>query len=247
MTAFALHGMLLTLLSAIQRQMRQAMLDDTQTPILYSFRRCPYAMRARMAIASAGLTVQLREVVLKNKPPEMISTSPKATVPIIDDAEAGVLEESLDIMLWALAKSDPEHWLPSDDAARSVTESLITACDENFKPWLDKYKYADRHPEHTAEYYREQGELFIQQLIQRLKNHRYLIDDQPRLADIAIFPFVRQFAHVDRNWFDSSEYAAVQRWYRQLHESDTFLSVMQKYPAWQNGDAVTLFPVPSVA
>ncbi len=221
--------------------------EKTSLPVLYSFRRCPYAMRARMAIASAGLSVELREVVLRNKPPEMIETSPKATVPIIDDADAGVLDESLDIMHWALAKSDPEQWLPQDDDSREASDALIQTCDDEFKSWLDKYKYADRHPEHSAEYYRMEGERFLAQLESRLCDRPWLIDEVPRLADIAIFPFVRQFAHVDRSWFEGSKYTNLRHWYQRLHESPTFLSVMQKYPPWKNGDAVTLFPEPSAA
>jgi glutathione S-transferase len=133
-------------------------------PILYSFRRCPYAMRARMALAAAGTGVMLREVLLKDKPAELLVASPKATVPVLVLSDGRVIEESLDVMRWALEHSDPLSWL--DDA--SLDSDWISECDGDFKHWLDRYKYAERYPEHTAEDYRKNAEGFIQKLEDQL-------------------------------------------------------------------------------
>lgn len=215
-------------------------------PVLYSFRRCPYAMRARLAISKAinepDQTLELREIVLKNKPQEMIDISAKATVPVLQLADATIIDESLDIMLWALNLKEAHIWLRNIDDQRV----LIDQCDNHFKPWLDKYKYADRFPEHTQEYYRQQGEVFLTQLDQRLALHGYLFDSEICLADAAIFPFVRQFAHVDKNWFDQADYPHLQRWLHEWLESAIFKSIMKKYTPWEAGQEVVNFPEVSV-
>jgi len=202
-------------------------------PILYSFRRCPYAMRARLALAYTGISVEIREIELKNKPQALLDISPKATVPVMQLADGKVLEESLDIMLWALAQHDPALWLANTEAAKT----LIAWNDGDFKYYLDRYKYADRYPEHPANYYRHQGEWFLAKLDSRLQVSQWLLGCTCSLADAAIFPFIRQFAAVDGQWFAMSEYPAVQNWLQKWIESALFQTVMAKYPTWVAGMA----------
>ena len=207
-------------------------------PILYSFRRCPYAMRARLAIRVAAIQVELREVVLKHKPAQLLSASPKGTVPVLVLPDGCVIDESRDIMDWALQQYDPQNWL-----AYSATElnALIDENDRHFKPNLDGYKYADRHPQ-PASFYRLQAEAFLQQLEARLKPQRYLLGDNISLADMAILPFIRQFAHVDLDWFNRAPYPNVQQWLHDFLEGEEFAAVMKKYPAWQPDQTPQLFP-----
>jgi glutathione S-transferase len=219
------------------------MSKQTGLPILYSFRRCPYAMRARMALACSQVRVELREVVLREMPLAMLACSPKATVPVLVLPDDTVLEESRDIINWALSVNDPEHWLPAANSEESaMAKHLIDENDGAFKEQLDRYKYAERYPEHPAEYYREQGEPFLKQLDDRLSRTAWLLGERISVADIAIFPFVRQFAFVDKPWFDRLPWVYLQKWLDRLLQSDLFASVMQKYPQWQEGDAPTRFP-----
>ena len=197
-------------------------------PILYSFRRCPYAIRARLAIAYTGIPVEIREVHLKHKPEHMLAISPKGTVPVLQLPDSTVIDESLDIMRWALAQNDPEHWL---DAVGDA-ERLIEWNDGDFKYYLDRYKYADRYPEYPASYYRSQGELFLAALESKLSQNPHLGGRHFSMADAAIFPFIRQFAAVDSQWFVSSGYPYLIHWLDGLVLSDLFLSVMVKYPTW---------------
>lgn len=198
-------------------------------PILYSYRRCPYAMRARMALKYAGVAVDIREISLKDKPQSMLKVSPKATVPVLVLPNGSVLEESLDIMHWALQWQDTEGWLKADFA---LTAQLIAQNDGSFKQALDHYKYAIRFPEQPAETYRTQGETFLQKLESLLGQSIFLLNDQIRLADIAIFPFVRQFAGVDAAWFETAPYPKLKAWLKGLVESELFLSVMEKQPTY---------------
>ncbi len=208
-------------------------------PILYSFRRCPYAMRARMTLCQASITVELREVFLGDKPQAMLQLSSKGTVPVLL-ADKLMLDESLDIMHWAMGQADPEQWLDAD--LQDQTESLINENDGSFKTHLDQYKYWDRFPAQSQQYYRQQGETFLLKLEQQLQANKYLLADRPTLADIAIFPFVRQFAFVDKHWFDHSEYRQLQRWLRKFLESSLFIQSMDKLPVWQPDDQPQLFP-----
>jgi glutathione S-transferase len=196
-------------------------------PTLYSFRRCPYAIRSRLALHYAELSVDIHEVSLRDKPAEMIAISPKATVPVLQLADGTVLEESLDIVLWALRENDPQQLLPAEDEL-AETLALIAENDGEFKNWLDHYKYATRYPEQTPEYYRQQGEVFLQKLEQRLSEYRYLSGSAITLSDIAIVPFVRQFAYVDKGWFDGADYPALQRWLAAWLTSEVFVGVMAK-------------------
>ena len=212
-------------------------------PILYSFRRCPYAIRARMALAYSQQTVEIREIVLRDKPKSMLEHSPKGTVPVLILSNSDLLEESLDIMHWALAQNDPENWLPVSKALNKEIVNLIKLCDGEFKMHLDHYKYADRYPEHSVNEYRELGEGFLKVLNQQLSTQTYLFGEKIGLADIAIFPFVRQFAHVDKTWFDHSDYEYLKRWLKHHLSSGLFLSIMQKIPQWKEGDQSTFFPL----
>ena len=212
-------------------------------PVLYSFRRCPYAMRARMAIFRSGIKVELREVVLREMPPSLLVCSPKGTVPVLVLPDGRVIDESRDIMAWALTDNDPERWLPDDrDGLREETDRLIDENDDSFKQNLDHYKYAERYPEHPASAYRAGAEAFLRQLEQRLEQRDWLVSEHMGVADVAIFPFVRQFAQVDRPWFDQAPYPRLHVWLDCFLDSALFLEVMKKYPQWQEGDAVTLFP-----
>ncbi|NLZ78803.1 MAG: glutathione S-transferase [Gammaproteobacteria bacterium] len=212
---------------------------------LYSFRRCPYAMRARLGIVFAELSVELREIELKNKPAPMLAISPKGTVPVLqlsasDGTSGRVLEESQDILMWALERHDPQGLLDTD---LSRAQALIQHNDDEFKYWLDRYKYADRHPQQTQLEYRQQGEVFLQQLEQLLTEHSYLLGDRISVADIAIMPFVRQFAHVDREVFFSLPYPYLQQWLTRWLEHPAFIQVMYKFKPWQEGDERVVFPL----
>ena len=191
---------------------------------LYSFRRCPYAMRARMALRYSGVPVEIVEVSLKAKPAQMLAISPKGTVPVLD-AGGQVIDESLEIMRWALAQNDPDDWLLGGD---SRIAELIEANDQVFKVHLNRYKYAERYPEQPMEVYRAEGALFLQRLDELLEGRDYLLAGHPSLADIALLPFVRQFAHVDRDWFAQTPYVRLQAWLQRFLESELFTGIMKK-------------------
>ena len=218
--------------------------SDMCLPILYSFRRCPYAIRARMALAYADIRYELREISLKNKPKEMLEISPKGTTPVMQIFDASqnfmVLEESLDIMRWALQQHDPLAWGDLSDADLAIATQLITTNDREFKQALDRYKYANRFPERSPEFYRQQAEEFLEVLERRLcensklVNGQFLMGDRQTFADVAIFPFVRQFAYVDIEWFNSSSYLNLQRWLKWHESSALFDLAMQKFPLWES-------------
>lgn len=198
-------------------------------PILYSFRRCPYAMRARMAICAAGINLQTIEVSLKNKPQSLLDCSPKGTVPVLVTANGQVIDQSRDIMLWALNQADPEDWLLQRDAIKQrKMMQLVDRCDTEFKPLLDRYKYFDRYPEQSQAEHRQQAEGFLQSLELSLSHNGCLIDQNKRFADMAIFPFIRQFAGVDRLWFAESPYKNLQRWLDTCVSTDLFAAIMER-------------------
>lgn len=207
---------------------------------LYSFRRCPYAMRARLGLLFAELRVELREIVLNNKPPQMLAISPKGTVPVLQLADGTVIDESHDIMLWALQQNDPHGLL--NTAVLQRAEALIKHNDQEFKHWLDRYKYADRHPEMSQTEYRQRGEVFLQTLEQQLSRHRFLLGATTSIADIGIMPFVRQFAHVDREVFYALPYPHLQQWLQYWLQMPLFVQTMVKFKPWQEGDALVVFP-----
>lgn len=190
-------------------------------PLLYSFRRCPYAIRARMALRVSGVRYRLEEVALRAKPPGLIAASPKATVPVLVLEDGQVIEESLAIMHWALERHDPEQWLAGNDAA------LIARNDGIFKHHLDRYKYPDRHASDPAEH-RAAGLAILADLEQRLARHANLCSDARSLTDIALFPFVRQFAAVEPAWFAAQPIPAVQAWLARHLASPLFTAVMTK-------------------
>ncbi|MCC1495506.1 glutathione S-transferase [Alcanivorax sp. 1008] len=213
-------------------------------PRLYSFRRCPYAMRARLGILFAEQQVELREIVLRNKPAQMLAISPKGTVPVLELTESDgssrqVIEESREILQWALRQNDPQGLLNVDMASANA---LIERNDNEFKHWLDRYKYADRHPENSQLEYRQQGEIFLQALEKMLASNRYLLGDGISIADIGVMPFVRQFAHVDREVFFSLPYPDLQRWLTDWLDHPAFHQIMEKFQPWREGDKVVVFP-----
>ncbi len=177
-----------------------------------------------MAIIYSGIPVEIREVVLKNKPQHLLDISPKGTVPVLQLANGVVIEESLDIMRWALAQQDLGHWLRVGVEA----DRLIQWNDGDFKQTLDRYKYADRYPDFSQAYYRQQAEVFLTELETQLTGSRYLCGNEFSLADVAIFPFIRQFAGVDSDWFRDSAYPALNRWLEAIVATDLFGRVMVK-------------------
>lgn len=210
-------------------------------PILYSFRRCPYAMRARLALQASGQRCELREIVLRDKAPEFLAASPKGTVPVLLTTDGDVLEESLDVMLWALRTHDPERWLVPAVGDLDAMLDLIDTCDTGFKPNLDAYKYASRDTPEKALVARQAGSAFLEQLDARLAQSRYLFGDRLSLADAAILPFVRQFANVDRTWFDGEPWPHLGAWLEELLDSPRFAGIMKKYARWQANDAPIFF------
>ncbi|MCK5394820.1 MAG: glutathione S-transferase [Gammaproteobacteria bacterium] len=207
------------------------------TPILYSFRRCPYCMRAHMALKQSGIKVELREVKLSDMPDEALAASPEATVPVLILPDGTVFTESWDIVKWSLLQNDPEQWLGNEDEYSLDAEILIETNDFSFKDDLDHYKYADRFPERNKEDYRKACEEFIEELEDMLTENHYLLADQLSLADIGVFPFVRQFSLVDKDWFDASPYTKVQHWLGKLIRSELFQHVFQKHKLWETHDA----------
>lgn len=198
-------------------------------PVLYSFRRCPYAMRARMALYSSGIRCELREVVLKDKPSSMLEISPKGTVPVLLTPDNTAIDESLDIMVWALVQNDPESWLEAD---KNLVQGLIEHNDDIFKKNLDRYKYPNRYPDEDCMDSKEHGVKTLHSLEKRLTQNTYLLGNKPCLADIAIFPFIRQFAHVDKDWFYNQSLPKLQNWLINFLESPLFLSAMKKHIKW---------------
>ncbi|MDO6721498.1 glutathione S-transferase [Psychrosphaera sp. 1_MG-2023] len=226
-------------------------------PILYSLRNCPFAMRARLAIFRTKQAVELRDIVLSNKPTEMLLASPKATVPVLVVTPDKVIDESLEVMLWVLNQSDPSNLLRSQftDKNKQVESSvssvlskeledilaLVHVFDTEFKTCLEQYKCAKRYHEDDLQQKREACEMYIKALEQRLSSHAYLIDDDESLADIALLPFIRQFARVERKWYLQSSYPNVKRWLNRYLQSAMFTKVMAKYPLWQAGQPIVKF------
>lgn len=204
------------------------------TPILYSFRRCPYAMRARMALKAASIAVDHREVVLRDKPQTLLDISPKGTVPVLQTARDQVFDESLDIMHWALSQNDALGWLNGNVAEM---QTLISDNDGPFKYHLDRYKYASRYEADRArgdmnETHKKAAEVLLSRLNTRLKTTDFLLGDSQSLADIAIFPFVRQFANADKEDWDANSFTNLRNWLSRHVTSDLFKSIMSKHDPW---------------
>ncbi|QCO56646.1 glutathione S-transferase (plasmid) [Pseudorhodobacter turbinis] len=203
------------------------------TAILYSFRRCPYAIRARLALHVSGVEVEMREILLRSKPAAFLAASPSATVPCLV-TDSGGIDESLDVMLWALRQNDPEGWLQMPEAGHD----WIARADGPFKGALDRVKYASRHPSSDVAEARRAAVAFFDDLEMALGAWVF---DRASLADYAILPFVRQFAFVDKPWFDAQPWPKVQAWLAAFLASDRFDAVMVKRPLWVEG------PAPSTA
>ncbi|MDO9197655.1 glutathione S-transferase [Rhodoferax sp.] len=216
-------------------------------PVLYSFRRCPYAMRARLALLASGQVCELREVVLARKPAALLAASAKGTVPVLVLPDGQVVDQSLDIMLWALRRNDPRHWLPANCDALMDALQLVARCDGEFKFHLDRYKYPNRHGVAEAAAHRTQGAVYLGDLNTRLTAHRHLLGDLESLADAAIAPFVRQFAHTDPAWFASQPWPALVSWLGTFENSPIYQQVMTKYGPWEPGQPAVLFREPPIA
>lgn len=189
-------------------------------------------MRARLAIKLSGVRVQLREILLRDKPEEMLIISSKGTVPVLQLNNGKVIDESLDVMLWAFKQNDPEGILLQTSTDEAL--SLVKANDESFKPNLDLYKYSVRFPEKTQDEYRDNSLDYLEKLDERLARNSYLFGPTIGLADLAIFPFIRQFAGVDSKWFDASPFENLITWKNTLQNSALFKSVMLKYAPWKD-------------
>lgn len=213
-------------------------------PILYSFRRCPYAMRARLALAVSGQICELREVVLRNKPQGLLQASPKGTVPVLVLPGGQVLEQSLDIMLWALAQHDPEGWLTPTQGDVPEMRALIAECDGPFKHALDRCKYPNRYPEADASLTHAQAAQWLQTLEARLVSQPFLFGHHAALADMAIAPFVRQFAGINAAAWSAQPWPGLQHWLAQWQAGPLFEAVMHKLPAWVDGTEGAVFPQP---
>ena len=199
-------------------------------------------MRVRLALESGEIDVVLREIVLRDKAPEFLVASEKATVPVLQFDDGAVLEESLDIMRWALDTSDAGEMLAPDQGSMHDALALIARMDDDFKPHLDAYKYLYRSDQVAAFKAREKALPFLYELNEMLVGHSYLMGQKRSVADIGVAPFVRQFAHVDRDWFYAQNWENLKPWLLAFLESEPFKRIMKKYPKWVTGDGVTLFP-----
>ena len=208
-------------------------------PILYSFRRCPYAMRARMAIHISGQKCEIREVLLRDKPPSMLEYSAKGTVPVLILQDGKVIDESLDVIDWALNLNDPDDWQRSKDTKK--TKELIKINDGEFKYHLDRYKYSKRYDNEDPEFHRKKCLKFIESINNELNNSEYIFDDNISYADIVLLPFIRQFRIADIEWFDSLPYNNLKKWLSSFLDSYLLNSIMKKYVLWKEGDEVTIF------
>ena len=198
-------------------------------------------MRARLGLMHSGIVCELREVVLRNKPAHMIELSAKATVPVLQTIAGEVIDESLDILLWALRQNDPDGWLAPEQGSLNAALALIAQNDGDFKSHLDRYKYSGRYENVEALDHRAQAEVFLKDLEARLSQTPYLFGHNPCIADRAIAPFVRQFAHVDKAWFDQTPYTGLKRWLEAFLAGPEFAAIMTKYPPWADGDEAVLF------
>lgn len=226
-------------------------------PILYSLRNCPYAMRARIAIFKSQQTILLRDLVLSNKPDEMLVASPKATVPVLVLVNGSVIDESLEVMLWALNETDPNDLLHqqfdkasndnnfdiNNEPKNTLTEilSLINEFDHGFKTCLEQYKCAKRYRENNVVERRVACQQYIEKLEQRLTKHAFLMSNQESLADIALLPFIRQFARVERQWYLQTPYPKLRQWLNNYLQSKMFSKVMAKQPLWLDNHEDVLF------
>jgi UPF0176 protein len=227
-----------------QRQERLAELLPTDAPILYSFRRCPYAMRARMALLVSGIRCEMREIALSQKPEGMLAASPKGTVPVLVLKDQ-VIDQSLDIMHWALNQSDPQNWSTRNTPFDEEALALVSECDEAFKRNLDRYKYPNRYDLPSGLEHREAGAVYLMQLNERLKHAPHLMGSAFTWVDAAIAPFVRQYARTDRDWFDAQNWPALKAWLENFENSEAYSTVMHRYKVWHQDAKPVAFPATS--
>ena len=211
-------------------------------PVFWSFRRCPYAMRARLAVCSAGIEVELREILLRDKPDAFLRASPKATVPVVELSDGTVLEESRDVMQWALAQNDPDGWLAVQHRDPQGTATFLDALDGPFKTHLDRYKYASRFDPGAALEHRGAGAAMLADFDAKLGSQPSLSGKKNGLLDFAALPFVRQFRIADPAWFDAQPWPHLHHWLQAFLESRLFASVMRKYAVWEEGGDGVTFP-----
>ena len=207
-------------------------------PILYSFRRCPYAMRARMVLLHSKIQCEIREIKLSNKPKEMLAISPKGTVPVLILENGDILDESLDVMLWAIEQGNLRNLFNS---GKKEILDLIKINDGEFKDAIDRYKYSSLYPEKPMIEYRKMGELFLEKIESYLEKNKFIFGKNISLADLAIFPFIRQFCRVDIDWFNSSLFKKIKEWTLFFEGSEDFIDIMRKIKPWTTGDKPTLF------
>jgi len=217
-----------------QKQIELKHQREKLLPALFSFRRCPYAMRARLALDASRFPVEHREIELKNRPPEIYEASPKGTVPVLILPDGTVLDESLDIMLHSLRRSDPESWLNPSGGSLEGMLNLIADCDGDFKFHLDRYKYSNRYEGADAQAHRSSACAFLLQLEGLLVKSPFLFGKKPALADMAVAPFVRQFSIADPEWFAVQEWPRLQDWLHWFTESPRFKRIMAKYTIWES-------------
>ena len=214
----------------------------SKAPILWSFRRCPFAIRARLAIVASGQIVRLREILLREKPTTFLAASPKGTVPVLDLCDGRIIDESRDIMFWALDKNDPEGWLDVWRRQPDRVELFLDKLDGSFKNNLDRYKYASRYDASLARLHRNDGEKFLITLNEMLEQTGALSGRNLGLMDFASLPFVRQFRIADPEWFDAQSWQHLSRWLDSFIHSAGFNEVMQKYLPWYEGAKEISFP-----
>lgn len=211
-------------------------------PLLYTFRRCPYAMRGRMALVYAGINCEVREVDLKNKTQALLNISSKGTVPVLQTQDGLILDESLDLMYWALEQNDPKGWNQLTTSERELTTDLANKNDTEFAKHNYRYKYFEKFPEKSQSDYRADCEPYLNALELRLSQTQFLVKDTLSLADIALFPFIRQFSKVDEKWYENSPYTKIKNWVNHIAEQNFFTKAMTKFDVWQDGNSpVTLF------
>ena len=224
-----------------QRQEKVAALLPQDAPILYSFRRCPYAMRARLALLASGIRCEMREIALSQKPDSMLAVSPKGTVPVLVLKDK-VLEESLDIMHWAMAQSDPQCWSTAGQSNDAQAQAWVRSCDDEFKKNLDRYKYPNRYALSDGLAHRDMGAQFLLKLNAQMEKTPYLMGGDWCWVDAAIAPFVRQFARTDRDWFDAQAWSALKVWLENFEQSPAYSEVMHKFKVWHQGAKPVAFP-----
>ena len=212
-------------------------------PVFWSFRRCPYAMRARLAVTISQTKVELREILLRDKPAQFVTASPKATVPVLQLPDGHVIEESLDVMMWALRRNDPEGWLACMEANPEKVSRFFERLDGPFKHHLDRYKYASRYDKEAALIHRQEGAEILAEFNAILASQPALSGEDLGLLDFGSLPFVRQFRIADPEWFDAEDWPHLQAWLMAFLDSSLFAAVMKKYAPWENGEKGIDFPL----